>query len=220
MTLSAFLELVLSTLLAPNLAWLQSHFVLSILMGSTAKWEVQDRGDSGTTWREAITRHWPSTAFGIGWTCLLALTAPALLGWFSPVLIGLLLGTPLSVWTSKASVGLWTRSHKLFVIPEESAPPQILKDFEEASRQNETRLWCEPGDPLARVLANAEVRELHLAMLPKPSTEDDPLKAHHREGLVLKLQHYGSDALSRQEKRELLLHADAIQALSPPGANQ
>jgi membrane glycosyltransferase len=212
-TLSALIELVVSTLLAPNLAWFQSRFVLSILMGSTAKWEVQDRGDSGTTWREAFAHHWPSTAVAIGWTCLLAFTAPALLGWFSPVLLGFLLGIPLSVWTSRASVGLWARSHNLFLIPEESAPPQIIKEFEEALRQNETRLWCEPGDPLARVLADAEVRELHLAMLPMSTADDDPLKTHHREGLVLKLQHHGSDALSRQEKRELLLHADAIQAL-------
>ena len=212
---SASLELLLSTLLAPNLALLQSRFVVSILMGSTAKWEAQDRGDTGTPWSEAVHRHWPATVLGIGWTLLLACTAPKLLAWFSPVLVGYLLAIPLSVWTSKATAGLWAKERGLFLIPEESNPPQLIQDLQSEFANNANRPWCEPVDPVSRVLRDSDVRELHLGMLSEEAEPEDALKRHQREGLILKYQHYGPQALSAPEKRELLLHADAIEALSP-----
>jgi membrane glycosyltransferase len=119
----------------------------------------------------------------------------------------------LTVWTSRPTSGLWARSHGLFLIPEERDPPRIIDDFWAALRLNEARRWSEPGDPLAQVLADPELRELHLAMLPQFAPDDDPLKAHRREGLVLKCRHQGPQTLTMQEKRELLLHADAIEAL-------
>ncbi len=213
--LSALLEIMLSTLLAPNLAWLQSGFVLRILLGKTTGWQVQERGDLGTSWGQAFRRQWFSATVALAWACLLAATVPALLVWFSPVLLGLLLGIPLSVWTSKPGAGLWARDHGLFLIPEESAPPQIVRDFRAALAFNAGRPWCKPGDPLAQVLADAEVRELHLAMLPMSPADDDLLTVHHRQGLVLKCLQQGPAALTLQEKRELLLHADAITALYP-----
>lgn len=211
--LSFLLEILISTLLAPSLAWLHSRFVLSILLGSSAKWEVQDRGDAGTTWHEALKRHWQPTLLGLGWTGLLAVTAPRLLWWFSPVLLALILGIPLSVWTSQARTGLWARARGLFLIPEESAPPQILEDFAAALRHNAVQPWSEPGDPLARVLANPDLRELHLAMLPECTEASDPLQIHFREGLALKCRQQGPQALTLQEKRELLLDADVLLAL-------
>lgn len=212
---SVALEILLSTLLAPNLALLQSRFVVGILLGSNGKWEAQDRGDRGTTWREGIHRHWPATAIGIVWTVLLALTAPKLLVWFSPVLLGFWLAIPLSVWTSRAEAGLAARRAGLFLIPEEAQPPRILVDFHSALRDFESRSWCEPGDPLSRVLREPEVKEMHLALLPEYTAEEDAMKVHHRQGLVLKYRERGADSLTSQEKRELLLHSDSIEALTP-----
>ena len=70
-----FLETVAATLLAPVLAFLQSHFVVGILMGKNMKWDAQDRGEAETTYGEAVRRHWPSTLLGVVWSVLLVTTA-------------------------------------------------------------------------------------------------------------------------------------------------
>jgi membrane glycosyltransferase len=183
-------------------------------MGSNAKWEAQDRGDTGTTFAEAVRRHWPATAFGTAWTILLALTAPRLILWFSPVILGFILAIPLSVWTSKPSLGLRARLLGLFLIPEEVNPPHILRDLHEALRRAEQQPWAHAVDGLDCVLADSELCELHLAALAdgQPGPVDE-LKRHHVEGLVLKFRHQGSAAISSKEKRELLLFPEAIAAL-------
>lgn len=210
---SLFLELILSTLLAPNLALFQSRFVVSILLGSVSKWDAQDRGDSGTSWREATHHHWPATLLGVGWAILLAFTVPKLLAWLSPVLLGFMLAIPLSVMTSRAALGLAARRRNLFVVPEEIQPPDVIRYLYQELDRTEGRLWCEPGDALGRVLGNPEVCELHMSMLPALNAAEDPLQRHAREGLILKCQQQGQHALTAKEKRELLLHADAIEAL-------
>jgi membrane glycosyltransferase len=210
---SVFLETLLSSLLAPNLALLQSRFVVSILMGSNTKWEAQDRGDSGTTWGEAARRHWPATVLGMAWTVLLAFTASKLLPWFAPVLLGFLLAIPLSVWTSRPTWGLAARRRGLFMIPEEIHPPQVLRDFDSALRQVEQVSWASPENGLERVLKLPELYELHLAAVgdqPKPA---DPLKRHELDGLALKCRHEGAHSLSKQERRELLLHPWVLERL-------
>jgi hypothetical protein len=56
---------------------------------------------------------------------------------------------------------------------------------------------------------------MHLALLPEYTAEEDAMKVHHRQGLVLKYRERGADSLTSQEKRELLLHSDSIEALTP-----
>src|SRR5208282_1387033 len=118
--LSVVLETVGATLLAPVLAFLQSHFVIGILLGKVVKWEAQDRGEAETTFGEAARRHWPSTLVGVVWTVLLLEEAPKLFWWFSPVLAGFLLAIPISVWSSRVSLGERARKAGLFLTPEEA----------------------------------------------------------------------------------------------------
>ena len=103
--LSVLVETVAATLLAPVLAFLQSHFVIGILLGKNIKWDAQDRGEAQTTMGEAVRRFWPSTLLGVVWTVLLLEEAPKLFWWFSPVLAGFLLAIPISVWSSRVSLG-------------------------------------------------------------------------------------------------------------------
>lgn len=210
---SVLLETLLSSLLAPNLALLQARFVVSILLGSNAKWEAQDRGDTGTSWGEAARRHWPATALGVGWAILLLFTAPRLLPWFGPVLLGFLMSIPLSVWTSRPGVGLGAKSRGLFMIPEEIRPPQVLRDFDRAMRQTEDLAWGSPENGLERLLKWSELYELHLAAVGDQPEPSDPLKRHELEGLALKCRHEGPHRLSKQERRELMLHPFVLEEL-------
>ena len=147
------------------------------------------------------------------WSLVLWLTVPKLFWWFSPVLAGLLLAIPLSAWSSRPWIGDWARRHGLFLIPEERAPPPILRQFQRELQRGSARPWAVPGDGLGRVLEDPEVRTIHLSLLPSPAEEAGELEAHDLRGLRLKARHGGLGALTAPEKRKLLLDAPSIHAL-------
>jgi len=219
LALSTLLEMVGSTLLAPNLALLQSRFVIGTLMGKSVKWDSQDRSESGTGFREAFRRHWSATAIGIVWGTLLWLTVPKLFWWFAPVIGGFLLAIPFSVWSSRTTLGEWARRHNLFLIRAERTPPEVLRDLHQELERAPQRRWSARLDGLTEVLEDAAARRLHLALLPPVPAACDPMYEHHVRGLELKLQHAGPQSLTRPEKRELLLHADSIRRMRPEPPN-
>jgi membrane glycosyltransferase len=212
LALSVLLEMAASTLLAPVLAFLQTHFVVGILMGRNIKWDAQDRGEAQTTFGEAVKRHWPSTLLGVAWSVLLLATSPKLFWWFSPVLAGFLLTIPVSVWSSRVSLGQWARKHRLFLTPEEVDPPPILLTLDRELELAAARPGAQAHDALERVLGDPAVRAVHLALLSDGEPKND-LRRHYLEGLELKYRHDGAAGLTAREKRDLLLDQEAIRAL-------
>lgn len=214
---SVVLEVLISTLLAPALAWLHARFVAGILLGQTTGWDAQDRGDAGTPWKEAWKAHWPATVAGVGWTLVLALAAPKLLPWFSPVILGLLLAVPLSVWTSKATAGVGAASKGLFLIPEETRPPRLLRELNAELDRIDQESWAKPADGITQIVTNPELRAIHLAGLEDQGSQvnnlGDPLTRNRLEGLVLAYLHKGASSLERQQRRELLLTPSCIALL-------
>jgi membrane glycosyltransferase len=216
LALSVLLESAASTLLAPVLAFLQSHFVIGILMGKNIKWDAQDRGEAQTTWGEAVLRHWPSTLLGIVWSVLLVAATPKLFWWFSPVLAGFWLAIPISVWSSRVSLGAWARQHGLFLTPEEVHVPSILLTMERELELAAVRPWAKEQDALERVLGDPSVRAAHLSLSSNQEPkETDELRRHYLAGLEMKYRHDGAAALTPREKRDLLWDEEAIQALLP-----
>ncbi len=216
LALSVLGEVFLSTLLAPNLALLQARFVVGILMGRNVKWDAQDRGDTDTSFREALRRHWQATLLGVAWAALLAFTVPTLLAWFSPVIAGLVLAIPLSAWTSKTRAGQFARRHGLFLIPEEVIPSDVLRFFEEEMRQVSERAWSAERDGLAWVLEDPTVRAAHLSLVSPPPGPKDELFEHYLRGLMIRFRRGGSPALSPAERRELLLDPESVRHLRGP----
>ncbi len=210
--LSVLLETAASTLLAPVLAFLQTHFVVGILLGKNVKWEAQDRGEAQTTFGEAVRRHWPSTLLGAVWSVLLLTTTPKLFWWFSPVLAGFLLAIPLSIWSSRVSLGEKARKHGLFLTPEEASPPPILLTLDRELAWAASLPWAKEGDALERVLFDPTVRAVHFSILSSREPKDE-LRRHYLEGLELKYRHDGATALTAREKRDLLWDEEAIQTL-------
>jgi membrane glycosyltransferase len=218
LALSVVMEMIGSTLLAPNLALLQSRFVVGTLMGKSVKWDSQDRSEAGTGFREAFRRHWWATALGIVWGALLWMTVPKLFWWFAPVIGGFLLAIPFSVWSSRTQFGEWARRHNLFLIRAELSPPTVLRELHLELDRVSNRQWANGLDGLDRVLEDPEARQLHLGLLPPAPPEKDPIHEHHVRGLELKLLYAGPRALTTSEKRELLLSADSIRRLRPETA--
>jgi membrane glycosyltransferase len=212
LTASVLGEILFSILVAPVLAMLQTRFVLGTLMGRNVEWTAQDRGDVETTLGEAFRRHAGITLLGLLWAALLLSASWELFWWFSPVLAGLVFSIPLSLWSSKISIGHWTKNHGLFLTPEEVTPPVILRRLRDELENASKRPWADSHDGLSWVLDDPDVRAVHLALLPSSSPED-PIAQHRLEGLQLKVRTAGESALLPQEKRELLWDAQSIQAL-------
>jgi membrane glycosyltransferase len=120
-------ELLVSVLLAPVRMLFHTQFVVSALTGWPVQWKSPPRENAETTWTEALRRHGVHTVLGLAWAVLVYWLDPSFLWWLLPVAGALLLSIPVSVITSRVSLGKRLRRAGLFLIPEEIDPPQELR---------------------------------------------------------------------------------------------
>src|SRR5665213_3479610 len=125
-TCGAVAETAFSTLHAPLQMLWHSQFVAASLLLFGVHWGPQKRTADGLAWSQAIRQHWGQVLIGLVWgTAIWRLDQPAF-WWFAPVVAGMVLSIPLSVLTTRASIGEQARRLGLFVTPEEIAPPPEL----------------------------------------------------------------------------------------------
>ena len=211
--ISALLETVVSALLAPvNMAF-NAKFVLSTLLGQGVSWVTQKRGsEDGTDWREAILTHGGQTMFGFVWGVSAFVVSPAFFWWMSPVLAGLVLSIPVSIFLSKAGVGAGVRALGIFLTPEETAPPYELRRL----KQNLAECYrhLQPFEPLRadygllQAVLDPYVNALHVALLRQRRPSDEA-----REWFVLlrqRLLRDGPGQFTTKEKMALLLDAESM----------
>jgi membrane glycosyltransferase len=203
LVLSVLLESALSMLLAPVMMLFQSHFVLGTLLGYRVSWTSQQREDADLPWSEGARRHAVHTLLGVGLLGATLALPGGLLTWLAPVVAGLLLSIPLSVFTARASLGARAARAGLFLIPEESEPPHLLERAQELSVRE-----LEPvEDGVERVLSDARAHALHLALLEgQPGAGEPPALASARQKLLAG----PLEPLSTQEKVAVLLDAGTL----------
>jgi membrane glycosyltransferase len=124
--LSLLVEQLFSMLLAPTMMLFHSTFVAQTLLGRSVSWNAQERTERGVTFREAFRRQKWHLALGVAWGAAMLYLAPQFFWWLTPVLVGLFVGIPLTVWTSRISAGRLFRRMGLLLTPEETAPPLEL----------------------------------------------------------------------------------------------
>jgi membrane glycosyltransferase len=150
---SVWLEIVASTLFAPARMWFHSKFVLLTLMRRRITWGSQCRDDNETRWSDAVRQHGPSTVVALTWVVGVLLLAPALVWWLLPMVVALLLSTPLSVYSSRVSLGRAFRRCNLFVTPEEIRPPEIVRELHAAMERRRRAGSPRPSAPRLAVIA-------------------------------------------------------------------
>jgi membrane glycosyltransferase len=123
---SLLYEQLFSMLLAPSMMLFHSTFVVQTLLGRSVSWNAQDRSERGVTLREAFRRQKWHLVLGVIWGALMWRTAPQFFWWLTPVLVGLIFGIPLTMWTSRTGAGRRLRRWGLLLTPEETAPPREL----------------------------------------------------------------------------------------------
>ena len=155
---SIVLETMLSALFAPIRMLFHTEFVIAGIAGLRIRWKSPPRADAPTDWSRAIRRHGVHTLIGLAWTAFVWRMEPRVLPWILPVAGALILSIPLSVYSSRVSLGRAAHRAGLFVTPEENAPPvEITRTAELTAAASERPGLAEAiVDPLANALACAQ----------------------------------------------------------------
>jgi len=206
LAVSTLIEIVFSMLLAPVRMLFHTQFVAGALFGWRVSWKSPPREDAETSWGEAFRRHGAHTVLGLAWLALVYWLNPAFLWWLLPVAGALAVSIPLSVFSSRVSLGRGLREGRLFLIPEESYPPRVLRRMRRIVRHA----------PPAAGFADAVVDPLHNAI----ACAADVARTQHSEAirrvhdeLVEHAVADGPDALTDEEKSALLGDALALSRL-------
>ena len=127
-TLSVLLEVLFSALLAPIRMLFHTQFVLMALTGLGVPWKSPPREDAETTWGEAVRRHGAHTLLGGVWAATVYWLDSSYTWWLMlPVVGALTLSIPISVYSSRVSLGRAMRRARLLLIPAETDPPNELR---------------------------------------------------------------------------------------------
>ena len=211
---SALLEAAGSALLAPINMMFNTHFVVFTLLGQGITWVAQKRhaDADGTDWREAILTHGVHTVFAVVLGVSSFILLPSYFWWLTPVLAGLVLSIPLSIFFSKVSVGRAARDLGLFLTPEETEPPPELRQLSQNLQQCYRHL--PPFEPLRadygfmQAVLDPYINSMHVALLRqrRPGGEAREWFLRLRERLLRE----GPAEFSTKEKMALLLDADSM----------
>ncbi|HTH95544.1 MAG TPA: glucans biosynthesis glucosyltransferase MdoH [Rhodocyclaceae bacterium] len=208
LTISMLIELVCSMLLAPIRMLFHTYFVIASVLGHTIKWKSPPRADNETGWADALRRHAFGTLLGLAWSTLIYRMSPHNIGWWLPITGALSLSIPVSALSSRATFGVFLRRMKLFLTPEEIAPPRELVDTARYTAANANtaapNLATAVADPFCNALVTAHAKESNGGR--GRSNPDHSL-------LLLLARSKGPDALSTTEKLDLLDNAQLLSRL-------
>jgi membrane glycosyltransferase len=208
------LEVFLSALFAPVRMLFHSKFVFITLLGRQVGWGPQQRSDLGTGWLEAIRFHGSGTLLAVIWAAALFFTNRSFFWWNSPIFIPLLLSIPLSVLSSRASVGRAFRKLGLLLIPEELKQPRELLSIEEDLASEQRTFASSPkAGGFVKAIVNPVVNALHLGLLRNRQRNLSQAIASSRAGLLEKALSQGPTSLSPREKRFILYDPLLVQEL-------
>jgi membrane glycosyltransferase len=214
-------ETLFSTLHAPLQMLWHTRFVVTIFLGMDVNWGPQKRTADGTAWSLAIRRHWGHTFVGLVWGSLVWWLDRPTFWWFIPVFAGMVLSIPLSVFTSRGSMGACARSLGLLLTPEETSPPPELAMLRgrmaTLEKAGETAA-SPPNSGIAEAVLDPYVNAIHVSLLREKRLNPVYAETLARLGvgrpevrtLGEKLLAEGADALKLQEKLLVLSDADTM----------
>jgi membrane glycosyltransferase len=201
------LESLFSALMAP-IAMLQlSWYIFSILMGIAVGWPAQQRTDRALPLDYAVRHYGVHTAIGLLGVILLNVFAPGSVGWFLPLLAGLILSIPLVIVTSSPMAGELARQDRLFLVPSETRGLHVLDRAHALAKAHA----APQADVRALVIEDPEVRRLHLALLADtPQPPADPARLAQLRAQAARREF---SAFTREDWSMVLSDAEGLAAL-------
>ncbi len=204
---SALLEFIYNMLLAPVRMMFHTQFVIAARLGRRGGWTSPPRDGDATPWREALRRHGAHTVLAAVWIGGLVAAAAAVPWWLSPIIGGLLLAVPLSVWGSRSTIGLRLQRLGLLLIPEERDEPSVLLK----ARRHAERAAAPAG--FVQAVADDDVRRA-VGQAVGTRAPAAGCKARARAALVEQALYDGPAALTPAQRQRLLGDAQALAALA------
>jgi membrane glycosyltransferase len=219
---SVVLESVFATLFAPVVMLAHSWFIFNIIIGRATGWGTQARDDRALPFWLVFREYWPHTLIGIVATFVLYRYAPHSLGWFVPLLLGLLVTIPLVQISSSLKLGAALARDNLFLVPSETGTIPVLKRAHQLLARRES--LPEDTDYRQLVLDDPAVRALHLQLL----QEVPPPEEMSREkitALADAARRRDTKTFSRQDWIALLSDSESLEAAHhalplPPSPSQ
>jgi membrane glycosyltransferase len=207
-------EVLVSALFAPIRMFFHSKFVFMTLLGRQIGWGPQQRNDLGTGWREAFHFHLSGVILAIVWGMVLFAYNRSFFWWITPVWMPLVLSIPLSVWSSRATVGRALRRMRLLVIPEEMHRPELLQALDRILLEEEmpSPLSIPREQGFVRAVVDPQVHAVHICLNQKRDRVSGRI-ADRRRRLVEKALSEGPAKLSLEEKRTLLSDPELLNQL-------
>jgi membrane glycosyltransferase len=201
------LESLFSALMAP-IAMLQlSWYIFSILMGIAVGWPAQQRTDRALPLDYAVRHYGVHTAIGLLGVILLNVFAPGSVGWFLPLLAGLILSIPQVIVTSSPMAGELARQDRLFLVPSETRGLHVLDRAHALAKAHA----APQADVRALVIEDPEVRRLHLALLADtPQPPADPARLAQLRAQAARREF---SAFTREDWSMVLSDAEGLAAL-------
>ena len=200
------LETLVSMLLAPCVMVAHTVMVISIILGRSVGWDTQNRETDGTAWRDAVRFHALPTVLGLVWTAVAFRINPAFAAWMSPILLGLVLAIPVSVWTSRGRYGRALAARKILATPEELDPPEVIRLADAATAALDPALSAthEGRFGITAAVVDPYVNGVHVSLL-EPAQMSEP-----ELDLAERCLSDGPHAMSERDLSELLYLAPAM----------
>jgi membrane glycosyltransferase len=123
-------ETAFSMVFAPILMVTQTTAACQILAGRDSGWKAQRRNGNHIRLAEAVWFHRWHTLIGLTLAGLCWLVSVDLMAWMAPVILGLVLSSPLSWWTARPAGPVLSR---LLATDEDRDPPSILRSASTAA---------------------------------------------------------------------------------------
>ena len=216
---SVILETAFSTLHAPLQMLWHTKFVITNLLGITVGWGAQKRAADGTSWSYAIQRHWGHVLIGIVWGGAVLYFDPTSFWWFFPVVAGMVLSIPISVFTSRSSWGVRSHDAGLFLTPEETTPPPEIVSLRKHLISGDGEVAAQAKHfGIVRAVLDPYINAIHVSLLREKRFSPhyteifrrlDLSRADIRE-LGERLLTKGPDALNPGEELKLLCDAEIM----------
>ena len=202
----ATLETIVSMLLAPCIMAAHTMMVISIISGRAVGWGNQNRETDGTSWGDAFRFHAVQTVLGIVWTAIALKIGLTFTAWMIPILLGLLLSAPVSVWTSRSRYGRALARHKILSTPEELTLPSVIQLADKATAAVDSALDAslEARHGIVAAVVDPYVNGVHVSLL------DHSEITQSEESLAERCLSEGPSGLSKNELTDLLYLAPAM----------
>jgi len=145
------------------------------------------------------------TLFGAAWAVAIYRLAPSYAWWFLPLAGALMLSIPVSVYTSRVSLGRRLRGAKMFLIPEEANPPRELSSI----RRHNAMMVATAG--FVDAVVDPTTHAIVSAVTPSHARRARALES--RRKLVAAALVHGPNGLTERQKRLVLADREALAEL-------